>query len=130
MKNILRVPDEPIKQTLFRKNKTTLLQATAAFLASLFLYEAAWGLNVFLLCLLILVLVVCTRHLPRDEYYLFHLPIHNTDQLLPYSHTFIGEHQQALRARIVELEQETQNKNWKSWNLLNHYAVQHLEPTK
>ncbi len=65
----------------------------------------------------------------RDEYYLFHLPIHNTDQLLPYSHTFMEAHQQALHDRIAELEEATQTNNWKSWNLLNYYAAQQLEKT-
>ncbi|MBW3544229.1 MAG: DUF4173 domain-containing protein [Bacteroidetes bacterium] len=63
----------------------------------------------------------------RDEYYLFHLPIHNTDQLLPYQHSFMEKHQEALQGRIVQLEQSTEKNHWKSWNLLNYYAAQNLE---
>ena len=63
----------------------------------------------------------------RDEYYLFHLPIHNTDQLQPYRHTFLEQHQQALTRREASLKQATLHENWKSWNLLNHYAAQHLK---
>lgn len=63
----------------------------------------------------------------RDEYYLFHLPIHNTDQLLPYRHSFMEKHREALQGRIVQLEQSTEKNHWKSWNLLNYYAAQNLE---